>query len=695
MQLSTLNKNQLAAVNAPLGPVLVIAGAGSGKTKVLTYRIAQLIVSGQVAPENILALTFTNKAAKEMIGRIEDLLKGDYHAKAITMGTFHSVCAKILRREIAQIGYNPNFNIYDSDDQLSLIKSLIKERGLEDLAPGLVKHAISSAKNQMQTPDSFTFEGDKRLFEKIKLIYTDYQNSLYKFSSLDFDDLLLLTVKIFESLPKTLKKYQETFKYILVDEYQDTNPVQYRLLKLLGTHRNLFVVGDDAQSIYKFRGSTIRNILEFESDFTDAKVFTLDQNYRSTGNILAVAQKVIELNKEQKPKKLWTESSEGERVVVEETGDETAEAHYVAKKIIQLSTGNKEEVEEEGSGELTYSILDQFLKKAKKPSLSLHLPKVHGPLSRFAVLYRTHAQSRSIEEAFISAGIPYVIFGGFRFYERAEVKDFIAYFRLILNFSDQLSLKRVINTPGRGLGEKTQEVILNIINTSTTPLTPKEVSEKLDSTEIKGAKLKSAKSFFELLDRFSKFDEKISLKDWASSYLKETGLIEFYKDGSAAGDDRVLNLKEIINVVSRWEDVSWKESLVEFMEDVALLSDADKSTDKDAVTLMTLHSAKGLEFDTVFFIGLEEGIVPHSRSLLDSSELAEEVRLVYVGLTRAKKELFLTYAKSRTLYGSFQVSIPSRFIKVLPAENIIRKNKPKSFLLESEEDGLKYESYEE
>jgi DNA helicase-2/ATP-dependent DNA helicase PcrA len=476
MDLSSLNQKQHEAVTAPLGPVLVLAGAGSGKTRVLTFRIAYMIEQGLIRAENILALTFTNKAAKEMQGRVLKLLGGKTGPAAgvPTLGTFHSIGAKFLRKEIVRLGYGPGFVILDGDDQLKVLKEIAEEQGLSKKFPlTLFRAYISSAKNLLQTPDELNLGLDAAMQDLVYRTYVGYQNFLFKQNSVDFDDLLMLPIKIFQAVPEVLKKYQDLWQYILVDEYQDTNQAQYMFLHLLAQHsRNLFVVGDDAQSIYGFRGSNIGNILNFENDYPEALVIKLEQNYRSTKNILAVAQKVIELNQEQKPKTLWTENPTGKKIIVEEAFDGRAEALYVAKQIIRLSTGqeteNDYEMEEEEPVQ-SFSILDQFLKKQQARPFNRgglytpQLPKVHDSLNQFAVLYRTHAQSREIEEAFIQSGIPYQIVGGVKYYERKEIKDVLAYLRLIVNYRDLLSMKRVINEPARGIGPKSYGLVKSFV----------------------------------------------------------------------------------------------------------------------------------------------------------------------------------------------------------------------------------------
>lgn len=693
MDLSILNEKQKEAVLSPLGPVLVLAGAGSGKTRVLSYRIAHLIENNIINASNILALTFTNKAAKEMQERVLKLLGVDNKEAKVnsvalpTMGTFHSVCAKILRREIPTLGYSNSFVIFDADDQLKILKEVCSELEIGTrFPPSLFRAYISSAKNNVQTPAEFSLGLEPYMHDLASKVYLRYQNFLFSQNGVDFDDLLMLTIKIFQNKPEVLKNYQKLFQYILVDEYQDTNPAQYLLLSLLAVHRNLFVVGDDAQSIYGFRGSNIANILNFESDFTDSKVIKLEQNYRSTKNILAVAQKVIDLNSEQKSKTLWTENDDGPKIEVRECDNEREEAAFVARSIVKQANGSEVEMDYEEESEpepKTFSILDQFLNKQKgkfSKTSYFGLPSLspdHEPLSNYAVLYRTHSQSRVIEEAFMEAGIPYQIVGGVKFYERKEIKDFLAYLRLVLNYKDLLSLKRVINVPTRGIGEKSyQEIKRTLVefvkeHDSNTELDAGLFIQSLDEIKLSPKQKDSAKLFFATIKSFADLEGTMHLSDLMTLIYKKIGLEAWLDDGTESGESRIENVKELFNVATKYNHLSWKNGLEEFLEEVALVTEIDIIEDtKDSVTLMTLHSAKGLEFDSVYFVGLEEGILPHSRSLLSPSELAEEVRLAYVGITRARKKLTLLYAKQRSLYGNTQVATPSRILQALPYDKI-------------------------
>ncbi len=691
MNLSTLNDKQKEAVIAPLGPVLILAGAGSGKTRVLTYRIAHIIEQGLVGLGNILAITFTNRAAKEMQERVHALLTATTKtAQMPVMGTFHSVCAKLLRKEISKLGYSSNFTIFDADDQLKVIREICDELGLSKKSPPTMFRAyISSAKNVLQTPAEFNIGLDGELHALTQQVYTRYQNFLYTQNAVDFDDLLMLTVKLFQLQPQTLKKYQDLFQYVLVDEYQDTNHAQYMFLKLLVEgHRNVFVVGDDAQSIYGFRGSNIGNILSFEKDYPDALVIKLEQNYRSTKHILSVADSVIRLNSEQKPKTLWTENPEGPKIHLHEAEDERAEASFVARKIVAAASGAEgaeeyvpEQDEFAAEEPETFSILDQFLKKQRHHGYMRgrfavpQLPKVHGSLSEFAVLYRTHSQSRALEEVLIEAAIPYQIIGGVKFYERKEIKDMVAYLRLITNYRDLISLKRVINEPARGIGDKSYQTVKQFVvenaGNNKDPRTLTQFREILKTIKLPPKQHAATQQFFWLIEDFSLLDPEESLLSLMRLVFKKSGLEEWLDDGTEQGTIRVDNVRELFTVAQKWDSKPWMESLPDFLEEVALITEIDTLQEtRDSVTLMTLHSAKGLEFDTVFFVGLEEGILPHSRSLLNPKELSEEIRLAYVGITRARKQLYLLFARGRTVFGNFQYNAPSRILKSLPAESI-------------------------
>src|SRR3989344_5943323 len=588
MDTSSLNKKQLEAVTAPMGPVLVLAGPGSGKTKTLTSRIAYIIEKKLVHPSNILALTFTNKAAKQMRERVGKLLtRMPGAAEKLTMGTFHSVCARLLRKEISKLGYGPDFVIFDTDDQQKILKEIGEELKLpKQLPPSLFGALISRAKNHLQTPDSLNLDVDPRMQEKVFEVYSRYQNSLHSQNAVDFDDLLMLTVKLFEADAQTLKKYQEHFKYVLVDEYQDTNLAQYRLLRLLSEHHNLFVVGDDAQSIYGFRGSDITNILNFEKDFPECAVIALEQNYRSTKNILSVAQKVIELNPEQKPKTLWTENLDGEKITMVQADDERAEAEFVAKTIVKFASGKKDEPEYEPE-ELhpSTSILDRFLLARKKYGATMggfirqlpQLPKIHEPLREYCVLYRTHAQSRSIEEALIQSGIPYQIIGGFKFYDRKEIKDMLCYLRLTLNFRDLVSLKRAINEPARGIGDKSYQIIRDFILDATSlkpDLSLADFRQKFTEVPLPPKQWQTAQDFFEMLEQFQSLPKTVGLPELMKVIIRRARFEQALRDGSDQGESHWENLHELITVAQKFsptggsasggKNLSWREALNEF-----------------------------------------------------------------------------------------------------------------------------------
>ncbi len=702
MDLSSLNNKQLEAVTAPLGPVLVLAGAGSGKTRVLTYRLAYLIEQGLMPAERILAVTFTNKAAKEMQTRIMKLLASASNSSKLTkqptLGTFHSIGARLLRREITHIGYGANFVILDTEDQLKIIRDIVSELNIpKQYGPTLFRAYISSAKNLLQTPQELNVGLEGYLHDLVQQVYVRYQNFIFKQNSLDFDDLLMLPIKIFDAFPEVLRKYQTFWQYILVDEYQDTNQAQYMFLHMLAKHRNLFVVGDDAQSIYGFRGSNIANILNFEKDFTDSLVVKLEQNYRSSKNILAAAQKVIELNSEQKPKTLWTDNDHGSKVVIEELFDGRAEAVYVAKKIVKLSTGESDEPEYEPESSSGFSILDQFLSKQRRTHGTFgigvpQLPRDHGPLKEFAVLYRTHAQSRQMEEVLIEAGIPYQIVGGVKFYERKEIKDMLAYVRLVVNPRDLVSLKRVVNMPPRGIGDKSFTIIKDFIFNLPVGEALPEFIVSLEDVALPPKQKQGLRAFYGLIDSCSATPAGATLSELLRVIVKTSRIEEFLRDGTEMGEARVENIHELFNVAAKFDNQPWNEGIIQFLEEVALITDLDNVEDqKDSVTLMTLHAAKGLEFDTVFFVGLEEGVLPHAQSLMDPVQLAEEIRLAYVGLTRARKQLFLLYTQSRQMFGSFQNNPPSRILRALPLDVIEVRGNASAIL--ASEDNITYEPF--
>ncbi len=630
MNLDALNPMQRRAAETLEGPVLILAGAGSGKTRTLTYRIANLIDHG-VLPWHILALTFTNKAAKEMLARVEKLVGAD--AQDMWIGTFHSVCVRILRRDIEKLGYQRSFTIYDDDDQLRLIKDGLKRLSLDEnrMPPKEIRAAISDAKNRMLTPDEWFQESLKDYrSQQIHDLFCYYEERLRAANALDFDDLLLKALELFVDHPPVLDYYRQRFQYVHVDEYQDTNTAQYTFVRLLTQeHRNLCVVGDDDQSIYGWRGADIRNILDFESDFPDAKVIKLEQNYRSTANILDAANQVIAHNVGRKEKALWTDAGEGEKISLFSAGDEREEAAWICEKIRKMQR-------QEGT-----------------------------PLSQIAVLYRMHAQSRVLEEMFTRAGIPYRIFGGTRFYDRKEVRDALAYLRVLVNPADDVSLLRIINTPKRAIGDSTVEALREHAREEELPL----FSVLCDPPETLSSRPKKCIGEFALLlMRLTAMKDTMALGDLVEAVLGETGLrAQFEIEGSEEAQTRLENLMEFAGAAREFENQSEDKTLEAFLENVALVTDLDRQEDAPQyVTLMTLHSAKGLEYEAVFLTGMEEGIFPSVRSVMEEKRLEEERRLCYVGITRAKKRLFLSFARRRLLFNQITHNAPSPFLREIP-----------------------------
>ncbi len=707
--LSSLNDQQKKAVTAPLGPVLVLAGAGSGKTRALTARIAYLIEEKIFKPENILALTFTNKAAGEMKERIARILNiesgisnrnSTFHIphSNITMGTFHSVCMRILRVDIDKLGlgYNRNFTIYDSDDSQRLVKQIMLELGLsESFRPQIFSYYISSAKNKLIPPGKLKLENEY-LEQSLEKVGARYQENLRENNALDFDDLLGLTFELWNTVPEILKKYQDRFQYVLVDEYQDTNHVQYMLLKMLvAKHKNLFVVGDDAQSIYGFRGANMQNILDFKKDYPKAKVIMLEQNYRSTKPILDVANHVIKLNAFQYEKKLWTDNLQGPKVNLYEANDEMEEGRFILKRILNVESGILNEDKEVIYEPEETPILNNFMAKLK----SRRYFNRDIPYSRFdipdnlkdtVILYRTHAQSRPLEETFVSSGVPYQIVGGIKFYERREIKDALSFLRLMQNSRDLVSLERVINLPARGIGRVAFKQIAEGLQKYDFSYT--RLLNNLESLDISDKAFIGAKEFFGIFSPLpnppprgeGNTKEFLPLEgggkvgvnnvlDLLEYLLKRSGYKEALIKEGKEGMDRWENVEELFNVAGKFSKQPWTEGLTAMLEEVALMSDLDRAEEGgNKLTLMTLHSAKGLEFDNVFFVGLEEGILPHSRSMMNPEEMAEEVRLAYVGITRARKNLYLSYARARQSYGEIKKSVPSRILKAIP-KNLINK----------------------
>ena len=654
--LEGLNKEQYEAVTHVNGPLLVIAGAGSGKTRVLTHRVAYIISENNVNPWNVLAITFTNKAAKEMKERIEKIL-GEDVAKDMWVGTFHSVCVRILRREIERLGFDRNFLIFDTTDSKTIIKECIKELNLDDKLFGdkFLMSEISKAKNDMI--DCVRYENmyasDYRL-GKVSKVYSLYQEKLRKNNAVDFDDIINHTIKIFKENEDVLEYYQNKFKYILVDEYQDTNKSQDMLINLLAREsKNICVVGDDQQSIYKFRGADITNILNFEKNYADTKIIKLEQNYRSTKNILSLANAVIKNNRGNVDKKLWTENDEGCKPKFYQGNDEYEEANYV---ISQIKSLKREE---------------------------------YYPYSDFTILYRTNAQSRVFEEILMREGIPYKVVGGQKFYERKEIKDIIAYLRLVANTNDNVSLKRIINEPKRGIGKTTLEHVeetaerLNMSMFDVIKDVDKYVATRANS---------SLKDFANFIVEMQK--DMTSIEKLTTRILKESGYMQMLEnEKTTEAEGRIENLGEFLNVVIDFEEQNAENTLIDFLENLALVTDLDNvDEEQENVLLMTLHTAKGLEFKNVFMVGMEDGLFPSYRSIGEEAEIEEERRLCYVGITRAKENLYLTCAKSRTIFGSTSYAMPSRFLTEISSDLMDGEVKKKKQVQENYFDS--YERYE-
>ncbi len=634
--LNGMNPQQAEAVKATDGPLLIMAGAGSGKTRVLTHRIAYLMVEKGVNPYNILAITFTNKAAREMKDRITNILGGA--SESIWISTFHSMCVRILRRDIDRIGINRNFTILDTTDQQSVIKSILKDRNIDPkkFDPRSILGSISSAKNELIPPEEFAKNAGSYYDQVVSDVYTEYQRRLRKNQALDFDDLIMTTIQLFQRVPEVLEFYQRKFQYIHVDEYQDTNRAQYMLVKLMASRfQNLCVVGDSDQSIYKWRGADIANILSFEKDYPRAKVILLEQNYRSTKRILQAANEVIQKNSNRKPKNLWTENHDGEKISYFRADTEQSEAQFVTGKI-------KEMVD---SGKRKYS--------------------------DFAILYRTNAQSRVMEEVLLKSNIEYAIVGGIKFYDRKEIKDILAYLRLISNPDDDISLQRVINVPKRGVGATSLDKIARYAQDH--DISMFTALEEADFIGLSPKITKAVVEFKEMIKGYTGMQEYLSVTELVEEILDKSGYNDMLKaEKSIESQSRLENLDEFLSVTKEFEKSNEDKSLVAFLTDLALVADIDKLDEddkpKDAVILMTLHAAKGLEFPVVFLMGMEEGVFPHSRSLMEEDEMEEERRLAYVGITRAEEELYLSNAQMRTLFGQTKMNPVSRFINEIPAD---------------------------
>jgi DNA helicase-2/ATP-dependent DNA helicase PcrA len=633
--LADLNPAQREAVLATEGPVLVVAGAGSGKTRVLTHRIAHLVSACGVKPQEILAITFTNKAAGEMKERLEGLL-GDVAPRMWVM-TFHAACGRILRREAPRLGYRTNFTIYDQADQVRLVKQCLEEleRDPKRFVPRGIHAQISNAKNQLIWPDEYKTRVASFYDQTVADTYALYQRRLFTSNAADFDDLLMLTVDVLERFPEALARWQKALRYVLVDEYQDTNHAQYRFLQLLaGKHRNVFAVGDPDQSIYAFRGADIRNILEFERDFGGGRLIALEQNYRSTNAILRTANAVIGHNRERKPKNLWSELGEGDPVRVVEVEDEHAEARFVAAEIAALA--------EEGYAG-----------------------------SEIAVFYRTNAQSRVLEDVLVRQEIAYQVIGGPKFYERAEIKDAIAYLQVIDNAYDAVSLTRIANRPRRGIGDASLARMQSFADSQGISLW--EALERADEAGVGAAPLKAVDRFRTLMQSSMAGALELPVPELLERVLEKSAYLESLEaERTVEAQGRIENLGELVGVAREYQEQAEEPTLSEFLQQISLFSDQDElSGERSLVTLMTLHNAKGLEFRAVFLIGMEEGVFPHARSI-EEQGVEEERRLAYVGLTRAKGRLTLTHASSRSLWGSRGFNLPSRFLDELPQEEIER-----------------------
>lgn len=660
--LDGLNDSQREAVVTTDGPVLMLAGAGSGKTKALTHRMAYIVQEKKVNPANILAVTFTNKAAGEMRQRLARLV--GFHEDNASyfpfLGTFHGIANKILRREAENMGYTSNFLIYDTADSQSLIKQILKELHIDDkkVTPNGMLYAISGAKNELVGPEKFAELAHGMIQEQAATIYPLYQKKLREADAMDFDDMIMKLVELLKSDEAILQKYQQQFQYILVDEYQDTNMAQYELIHLLArAHSNICVVGDDWQSIYSWRGANFQNILNFERDYPDAKVVKLEQNYRSTQTILDAAYAVIARNTDRTDKKLWTEAGSGAKISIVQVGDELDEGRFVVQTIEDAMRADSR--------------------------VSRH---------DFAVLYRTNAQSRALEESFLRFNMPYQIIGGVRFYERKEVKDLLAYLRFVSNPADRVSLGRIINVPARSLGERSVSVMLEASDKVERPV----LETMLNAGEINGLTPRATKGFVafaSMIVELQEFASSHTVSETVEEIMRVTDYRGYLQDDTPSAEDRLENVAELVGVTRNYDTVD----LATFLSEITLVADVDSMREgSDAVTMMTLHSAKGLEFDTVFMIGMEEGIFPHNRTFFEPTEMEEERRLCYVGMTRAKTKLYMVHASSRLLYGTTQHNVPSRFLAEIPAElvdNTSRANLLSGLLNSSQQsDGFSQEA---
>ncbi|MBP1997098.1 DNA helicase PcrA [Paenibacillus eucommiae] len=630
-----LNPPQRKAVEAVDGPLLIMAGAGSGKTRVLTHRIAYLIATRKAAPWSILAITFTNKAAREMRDRVEKLVgpaAGD-----IWVSTFHSMCVRILRRDINRIGFTSNFTILDSSDQLSVIKTCMKELNIDakKFEPKTIQAALGTAKNELISPKTYESKIGDYFESLVAKVYSLYQKKLRSNNSLDFDDLIMTTIQLFKEEPEVLEHYQNKFQYIHVDEYQDTNRAQYMLCQMIADkYKRICVVGDSDQSIYRWRGADISNILNFEQDYPDATTIFLEQNYRSTSNILQAANKVISNNTGRKPKNLWTDKEGGSSIKLYQADTEHEEGYFITNEI------NKN--------------------RARGKSFANH-----------AILYRTNAQSRVIEEILIKSDIPYTIVGGVKFYDRKEIKDILAYLRLISNPDDDISLSRVVNVPKRGIGDTTMDKVGEMA--ARRGISLYAMLEEVDALEISPRTKHALADFREMIENLNRMVDYLSVTELTEKMLELTEYrMEMQRENTLESKARLENVDEFLSVTMDFEKRNEDKTLISFLTDLALIADIDtldkEADNSDAIVLMTMHSAKGLEFPVVFIVGMEEGVFPHSRAFSDNEELEEERRLAYVGITRAEEDLFLTCARMRTLFGRTAANAPSRFLMEIPVE---------------------------
>lgn len=642
--LNNMNTEQSEAVRTTEGPLLIMAGAGSGKTRVLTHRIAYLLDEKGVSPYNVLAITFTNKAAREMKERVEKLVGEE--AQAIWMSTFHSMCVRILRRDADRIGIERNFTIIDPTDQKSVIKDVLKRENIDPkrYEPRMFIGQISNLKNELKTPEDAVAEATDFMSDMVARVYEGYQRQLSRNAALDFDDLIMTTITLFERVPDVLEYYQNKFQYIHVDEYQDTNRAQYTLVQLLARKfKNLCVVGDSDQSIYGWRGADIQNILSFEEDYPNAKTIFLEQNYRSTKVILNAANEVIKNNTERKPKGLWTANNEGKKINYYEAVTEKDEAQYVVKEIMRQQRENNKSFND------------------------------------MAILYRTNAQSRVLEETFMKANIPYTMVGGHKFYDRKEIKDLLSYLRLVANSNDDISLQRVINVPKRGIGPTSVDKIQNYAQQN--DISMFDALAEADFIGLSKKVVKEALGFYNLISNLIKEQEFLEITEIVEEILEKSGYKEMLeRDQSLESRSRLENIEEFMSVPMDYEKNTplEEQSLINFLTDLSLVADIDEADIENGVTLMTMHSAKGLEFPIVFIMGMEESIFPHIRSIKsdDEHEMEEERRICYVAITRAEEELYLTHATSRTLFGRIQSNAASRFLTEIP-EDLLDKGKKK------------------